>query len=191
MPYVDEKTYEGEQSSSGNFMKLQQGENKIRIVSQTFHFKKHGFKDEGKYSSKICQGEGCQFCAEGNEPKSRYAWTVIDRADNEVKILEVGWQIYGQLLGYAKDEDYGDLQTYDVKINKSGELLKTEYQVVPVPKKTEITEEEKKSIEESKIDLEKIFSGGKFGKAEEPDNPPVESYEKDAEKEVDIEAIEV
>jgi len=174
MPYVDEKNYDGEQPSSGNFMKLQQGENKIRIASQTFHFKKHGFKDSGKYSSKICQGEDCQFCAEGNEPKNRYSWIVIDRTDNGIKILEVGWQIYGQLLGYAKDEEYGDLKTYDAKIIRTGEGLETDYQVRVSPKHSEITEEEKKSVEESGIDLEKIFSGGKYGKVEKPEEPPVE-----------------
>uniref|UniRef100_A0A7C4Y4L2 Uncharacterized protein n=1 Tax=Caldisericum exile TaxID=693075 RepID=A0A7C4Y4L2_9BACT len=183
MPYIDDKSYEPEISSS-NFMKLQPGENKIRIASRTFHFKKHGFRSEGKYSSKICQGENCPYCQQGNEPKNRYAWIVIDRKEQDpekmVKVLEVGWQIYSQLLAYAKDEDYGELTKYDVKIKRTGEGLETEYSVVASPKKSEITEEEKQAIEESNIDLEKLFSGGKFAKVEEP---PVEVYEEEVAEE--------
>lgn len=173
MPYIDDSTYEGEQGS-GNFMKLQPGENKIRIVSKTFNFKKHGFKDaNGKYSSKICSGEGCEFCAEGNVPKNRYAWTIIDRKETDdskkVKILEVGWSIYAQLLSYAKDEEYGDLTTYDVKVKKTGEGLDTEYQVVASPKTSELTAEEQQLVVEAKVDIENVFGGGKFAKKELPE----------------------
>jgi len=177
MPYIDDLAYEPEAIPS-NFMKLQPGENKIRIASQTFHFKKHGFKSEGKYSSKICQGENCPYCQQGNEPKNRYAWIVLDRKEQNpermVKVLEVGWQIYGQLLAYAKDEDYGPLTGYDIKIKRTGEGLETEYSVVASPKKSEITDEEKKAITESKIYLEKLFGGGRFTKVEEPDELSVE-----------------
>jgi len=190
MPFIIDKEYEGETGPS-NFMKLKVGENRIRIASQTFHFKKHGFKSEGKYSSKICQGEGCPYCLQGNEPKNRYAWTVIDREDGQVKILEVGWQIYGQLLAYAKDEDYGELTGYDIKIKRTGEGLETEYSVVASPKKSEITDEEKQAIIDAKIDLEKVFSAGKFGSREKPDNEevPIEAYSDEEPIEEDLDLL--
>jgi hypothetical protein len=171
MPFIDDRTYEPEMGS--DFMKLQPGENKIRIASPTYHFYKHTFKDaNGKFASSICGGENCLECQSGNKSKNRYAWIVIDRKDEKVKILEVGWSVYEQLLALAKDEEYGELQGYDIKIKKTGESLETSYQVVASPKKTAISEDEKANIEKTNIDLEKVFAGGpgKYNKKEEPES---------------------
>ena len=150
-------------------MKLVDGENKIRIVTPTYYFRKHNSQEGGKFKSVICIGENCPLCAEGDRAKSRYAWVIIDRKDGQAKILEVGWSVYEQMLSLAKDEEYGDLNTYDLKIKKSGEGLGTSYAVVASPKKTDITKAELDLVGKADIDLDKVFGGGKYTKKEEPE----------------------
>lgn len=178
--YIDDQTYEGPESTGG-FMKLEPGVNQFRIVSGTYHFKKHMLKEGGKFSSEIHESVNCQYCLSGNKPKNRYAWIVIDRKDGEVKILEQGWQVYEQMLALAKDKEYGDLKTYDLKITKKGEGLDTNYQVVAVPSTIgkKITKEEQEKVESSNIDLAAKFSS-KLGKEELPDKE---------EEEIDIDEV--
>lgn len=43
--------------------------------------------------------------------------------------------IINQIFNYENDSDYGDSQSYDLKISKSGQGMDTEYSVIPAPPK--------------------------------------------------------
>lgn len=59
--------------------------------------------------------------------------------DNEVKLLEVGPTIFKQIAAIASDPEFGnDITAVNLKITRTGEKLKTDYQVMPMPKSTPI-----------------------------------------------------
>ena len=132
--------------SGGGYLKLKQGENKIRIISEAEVFGKH-FKHK---KSTICIGkdEGCELCQEGDKPKPSWLMWVIDRADNQIKMFEAGYMVVSQIQKLAQSSEYGfgGLPGYDMFIQKEGESLETEYTVTPARKDSELTEEEKESI---------------------------------------------
>lgn len=152
MSEIDYSTYEAP-SSPSLFIKLENGENRIRLVSKPENYQVHNQKIEGKFRSVKCEGTDCKLCAEGNKPRDRYAWVVLDRSDGQVKVYECGWMVFEQVLNLARDEDYGDPTQYDLKITKTGEGLDTNYTVIAVPKKTALTAEEKEKLEEANINL--------------------------------------
>ena len=137
MPVVSYAKWENETPSI--FMRLEEGENRIRIVSEPHGFKKTFREEDG--------------------PKHRYGWVVISRADDTVRLLEVGPQVFGQVVALANDDEFGDPMGYDIKIFREGTKLDTEYKVVPSPEKSKITVEEKKAIEAADLDVTRAFAG--------------------------------
>lgn len=112
------------------FMKLVEGENKIRLVS-----------------------EAEEFISEYNGKQStRFVANVIDRADGAIKPFTFGSQIMGQLAALANGSEYGfdSLPPYDIIIHKTGSGMATEYKVTPSRKDVALTNEEEKAIAELK-----------------------------------------
>ena len=159
------QTYELPESGRPGYFKPKDGANKIRIVSEIMDYGSHFIKEEKK--SHICLGaEACKYCKAGERPKLRYLCWIIDRTDGEFKLYEFGHSILKQLLGLAKNDEYGFevLPPYDITISKKGTDLNTEYTVVAARNNTPITEEEQALIDEldlipaivnSKIEMEK------------------------------------
>lgn len=54
--------------------------------------------------------------------------------DNEVKLLEVGPTIFKQISAIQTDPEFPDVHEINLKITRTGEKLKTDYQVMPSPK---------------------------------------------------------
>jgi hypothetical protein len=90
------------------------------------------------------------------ESQERFAWIVIDRADETIKGFKSGVMIYKAIKRYAQDEDWGDPTKYDFTIVRTEEQG-SYYTVTPSPKMSSITAEEKTKIEESGIDLVALF----------------------------------
>jgi hypothetical protein len=133
-----------------NFMKLKQGDNVIRIVANPSKIESHWEPTlDGSTRRVICLGPKCPICRKGGKPQRRYQLKVIDRADGQVKILEVGITVISQIQEYARDPEYGDPTGYDFKIAKTGSNLETKYTVKPSRTPKPLTEEEKKLVEES------------------------------------------
>lgn len=140
---------------------------KIRLVSTPIHFTE---EYEGK------EGE-------------KFAWIVIDRSTGEVKAFKGGVMIYKAIKTYFLDEDWGDPTKYDLTITRTEEKGNY-YTVSPSPKKSDITEEEKKEIEEADIDLEKLFRATDKGTSTFVSKEEAQDADADAElEEVDIEKI--
>ena len=115
--------YKSVVKSSGDFMTLKQGENKIRIVSEFEHF-------QSEYQGKM---------------KDRFMGYVIDRTDGQIKPMTVGPQVFGQVGELSLSSEYGfsGVPPYDVIIKKVGEGMDTEYTTMPARQNTELTEAEK------------------------------------------------
>ena len=140
----------------GNFMKLQDGENKIRILSKPIvgwldwkDKSPHRFTMKNKPDKPL-----------GDQPiKHFWDFIVWNYNAQSVQILEITQQtIQTAIATLSKDSDWGAPFDYDIKINKKGNKLDTEYSVTPVPKKP-VSDEIQKAALDKPCYLEALFSG--------------------------------
>lgn len=134
-----------------NFMKLQAGDNRVRIGSMPSRIMQHWEKTVNGKSMKItCIGDNCPLCAMGKQPTIRYQMRVIDKIDRDdpqAKILEVGPSVIRQISNCVRDPEYGDPREYDLKIRKEGVGRETKYIVMASPQRYELTDHEKSMLE--------------------------------------------
>jgi hypothetical protein len=79
-------------------------------------------------------------CA-GNQAEARYYLKVLDRADNKVKVIDVGRQIVSAIGNLIDNADWGHCKGYDVTIKKGEKGAMPLYTVEPSPHKA-LTDEE-------------------------------------------------
>ncbi|PEM30167.1 phosphoesterase [Bacillus wiedmannii] len=118
-----------------------------------------GLKDKAR--KKFLKDEGYEKQPYG-KLKSKYIIHVLDRTTGEVKLLDKGQGIFGELKKYAMNNEYGDLRNYDVTITmtKKGETWRDiEYSVTPARSNTPLTDEEKALYEAKKVDLAELKGG--------------------------------
>lgn len=134
---------------SGKWLKLVEGDNKVRIVSQIEDFGSH-FIPGPKPRSVVCIGKDtCPYCNIGEKASVKFMVYAIDRKDGLVKILQFGYTIFKQYKDYALSEDYGFevIPDYDMNIKRTGTGKETEYNLIPARKPSELTVEEQASID--------------------------------------------
>lgn len=144
------------QATAAGFVRLQTGENRMRLVTFTneksgaeelyVEYQSHFLQDISVACLKSFGEKSCPVCdyvaqlrkrdmsavAKKIAAKTRYYFNVI--SDGEVKVLEVGRQIWDQIMAFFADAEYGniaDLRTgCDIKIKKDGSGINTEYAVM-------------------------------------------------------------
>jgi hypothetical protein len=141
--------------SNGAYMKLQDGENRIRILSQPV-MGWEDWKDNKPIRFKMADKP-----TKSIDPKKavRHWWAFIvwDYADQQIKILHITQAgIKAAITGLCKDVDWGSPYTYDLKILKNGKGMETEYVVNPVPHKA-IPAMVKQAFEEKPCNLDALF----------------------------------
>lgn len=173
---MKDKEYVSQNSS--DWLNLKPGENKIRIVSEFDVYGQHFMGKGQPSLICIGKEEGCIMCNEGQEwkdklkeaksvasynkkdlaeleskvknylPRATFLRWVIDRTDNQVKLLRYGSTIQSQIADLAKSVEYGFdvIPNYDMTITKKGQGFDTEYTVMASRKDTELTQEEKNMI---------------------------------------------
>jgi len=131
------KGYEAPKSSN-YYMKLQEGDNKIRILTQPIL----GWEDwleEGATKKPV----RFRFDSKPTKPlnaskpvKHFWAFVVWNYAEEQIQILHVTQAtIRNGIESLCNDEDWGAPFFYDIKIIKKGEKIETEYTVNPLPHK--------------------------------------------------------
>lgn len=161
---------------SRQFLKLKQGENKIRFLSTPLlgsvifdEEKKPHRKDFrlGEFTPDELADIKPKIDAETGSPETpKHFWIALvwDYSENAPKILEITQiTILKVLFMLTQDEDWGDLRNFDIVINKSGSSkLDTEYAVVQKPHK-ELSKEIQNVVEELEskqlLNLEAIWKG--------------------------------
>ena len=145
-----EKTGKKYNIGSGGYMKLKEGDNRVRLLTIFEDYGSHYIRKQNK--SYICIGKDnhCWFCEKGLVPRVRYIGYVIDRVDGQIKLLQIGWKIYSQIGKYSKDPEYkfDVIPEYDININRVGVDKNTEYTVIPARKNKPLTEKEMELITE-------------------------------------------
>ncbi len=168
-------------SGSGSYMKLEQGENKIRIVGTP---EDGGFitgmigwgeDDEGNRKPYRWQVDESQPHTFKDKPKEFFAFKVYNYATESVQILEITQRgIKNHLVTLGNDEEWGDWRKYDIAIIRNGEGMDSKYAVTAKPHK-KLTDEQRKMILGQKVDLSALYRGeDPFAEAE--DQPGEEPF---------------
>lgn len=166
--------YDAEKASSSNssslFIKIQPGENKFRILGLRLIFQT--WSEDGKPIRYRAIADGkmqrpkhlpWHGRAEGKfgDEKWKHVWMALvwSYADGDLKILELTQStVQKQLSALDNDEDWGALDSYDVKIVRSGEKMETEYSVIGVPPKP-VNKAILEAKAEANLDLDAIVYG--------------------------------
>lgn len=125
-------------SGGSDFLKLVDGDNKIRIVSKPV--KQLVFWEDGKKRVTTNPNEK----VDGKGPRQSWTMYAIDRADGAVKLFTMGPSIAHALNELAGSPDYKftDYPNYDLNIKRTGSGMETRYTVLPGRDVTELTEDE-------------------------------------------------
>ena len=110
---------------------------------------------------------------DGSPEDVKHFWSFIvwDYTDSKIKICHITQSsIQGQIQELVSDEDWGDITSYDIKINRTGEGLETRYATTPAPKK-ELSIEAAEAFEKKPIDLQALFTGDNPFEIDESINP--------------------
>lgn len=105
----------------GNYLKLQEGDNRVRLVSECL-------EHPGEFNGK---------------PTFKWLCYVIDRKDGKIKPYFMPHTVYKQIEGLQMNPDYGFEEVpmpYDITINANGAGdIKVKYTVVPARQNTPLT----------------------------------------------------
>ena len=141
--------------NSNNYMKLQDGENKIRILSQPIL----GWEDW--IENRPTRYRFDQRPAKSNDPKKpiRHFWAFIvwNYQEERIQILQLTQTtIRNNIEALCKDSDWAEPYFYDIKIIRKGEGVDTEYMVNPLPHK-QLNQKAIDKFKETPINLEALF----------------------------------
>ena len=149
------ENYEAPQGNAG-YMKLQDGENRIRILSKPI-IGWLDWKDKKPFRFRL--KERPEKPLEKGPIKHFWAFLVWNYASQNVQIMEITQAtIQKHIQDLSKDDEWGAPFFYDLKITRKGKDLDTEYSVTPSPKK-DLTDDIKKAALEKPANLEALYDG--------------------------------
>ncbi|MEN8236153.1 MAG: hypothetical protein ABFQ95_01170 [Pseudomonadota bacterium] len=143
--------------SNSSYMKLQDGENKIRILSSPV-LGWEEWIDNKPVRYNYDQKPDKWF---DSERPGRHFWAFIvwNYKEERIQIFHVTQaSIRKELESLVRDDDWGDPFFYDVKINRSGKDLKTKYSVNPLPHKV-LADHVQQAFEDHPCNLEALIMG--------------------------------
>jgi len=128
-------------NSKDLFLRLEEGSNEMRLVTQPFQYLVHKYKKEGdsgfgqKVSCSAIHGS-CPLCDTGDKAKPRWLLGVISRKTGTYKILDISFAVFSQIRKLARNtQRWGDPTKYDIDIvvDKNGGATGY-YSVQPISK---------------------------------------------------------
>lgn len=155
---VGEMNWEDADLGGNDFMRLEEGSNVVRIFTKPNQFYVIWCQDAtGKQRKFRSAVENCPLVQRGEKPQARWFVGAINRKNGRPSILEIGPQIYKQILGLRKKSAWGDPRAYDIDIERQPKGSQPLYVVSPEPK-SQLTNDEKGAIKEflSRVDLVKM-----------------------------------
>lgn len=172
-------------ATSDQYMKLEQGENRFRILSSPIIGQEWWTENKNqRFVHRRKKGERIAPDELGEDPiREFWAMAVFDFKDNKIKILELTQKgVMRTIQNLSRDEDWGNpkgVDGYDIVISREGEGRETKYDVKPKPHK-KLDEGIMRLFADMKINLNALYDGG---------DPFAESEVKGSE-EVNVDEIE-
>ena len=97
-------------------------------------------------------------------PKFGLSFFCFDYADSKIKVFEITQKtLIKELDKLSQDEDYADIHAWDLKVNRTGLKMNTEYSILPSPRKKGSDDDIKKAWSEALeagYDLQQLLVGG-------------------------------
>lgn len=127
-------------SRKSDFMKLEpNSKNRVRVMANPFQFYSHWVDAPGgkrhKVNSPIQEPALVKRLEDAGFKRSkRWIVKVLDRADGEFKLLEIGSQIYNAIKALHQDPDWGAVTSYDLAVDRGNTGDNPLYRVTPRPK---------------------------------------------------------
>lgn len=155
-----------EPAKVGKYVKLQDGDNRIRILGGgddgLLIFGKEGWTgddDDRKVHRWDIKADAPKLKF-NDEPKTFMAVPVWNYQVNAIQIWNITQAtIRTKIRELATDPEWGDPRNYDIKVKKEGEQLLTKYEVTPCKEK-ELSDEVKTLFESATIYTKALFDGG-------------------------------
>lgn len=144
--------------TSNHYLKLQDGENRIRILSKPIF----GWEDwQDNKPIRFTMDNKPQKSIDPKKPvKHFWAFIVYNVNEAQIQIMQITQaSIRSAIEALTRDEDWGSPFTYDIKINRKGEGIETEYSINPAPHKP-VTQEILEAFNERPILLDALFDNG-------------------------------
>lgn len=143
-------------AGSANYMKMKDGENKVRILSKPI-IGWLDWKDKKPFRFRMNAKPEKPM---GDKPiKHFWAFLVWNYEAEAVQILELTQaSIQKAIQDYSKNDEWGAPFFYDIKIIRKGKDLDTEYSIMPSPKK-DLSDDIKKAALEKPAYLDALFEG--------------------------------
>jgi len=136
------------QSGGSLYFRPQDGQNRIRVVSEPVEVWK-AFDKETKTARVYVTAEGAKA---DREARRRHMVYVINRANGALQIAEFGPSVMQQFVDLATNDEYkfDSLPPYDMILTKAGSGMETTYNLVAARQNTELLPTEHKLILEAK-----------------------------------------
>jgi hypothetical protein len=123
------------------FLRLDEGANEMRLVTQPYQYLVHKYKKEGDpgFGQKIpCSAihGSCPLCdLKTDKAKRRWLLGVISRKTGTYKVLDISWSVFSAIQKLAQSARWGNPQLYDISVvvDKNGGATGY-YSVQPLPK---------------------------------------------------------
>ncbi len=154
------QNYNVPKASGGNYMKLEEGANKFRVLSAPIMG--YLYWSNEKKPVRLVEHPGIMPSNIQPDGKIKHFWAFVvwSYRDSRVQILEITQSsIQEAITDLLNGEDWGNPEDFDLTITRKGEGLDTEYSVQPsAPKARPV--EAVAAITGMQIDLNELFHGG-------------------------------
>lgn len=147
--------------SGGGFTKLEDGNNKFRVVSDALLMWLE-WRDGKPIRHRFTQGVEKPAKGAGQKDSVKHAWglVVYNYKTKQIEICELDKQaVISSLLALAQNPAWGHPKNYDLIINKKGSGMETEYMLTPEPPK-EPSNEVIEAFTETPCDLNQLLVEG-------------------------------
>lgn len=151
-------------TTKSNFMRLEEGENTVRVMGNPVQFYIHWVVapdgSRRKLNSPVDNPELVRRLEDsGFKRQARWLVKVLDRTDDEFRVLEVGPQIYNGIKSLYNNSRWGKVTQYDLTINKGPKGTQPLYGVTPNPKEALSSDFKDKFVQfNDRVDLEKVIA---------------------------------
>lgn len=169
------KDYEVSGGAGGNYMRFEEGENKLRILASPIvgwewwvdangnPREKNAKPQKGDKPVRVPREDGEIPADAGDTVREFWAMPVYNFQDKKVQVLEITQKgIMRTIQSLSRDKEWGTPLNYNLSVVRTGEGLDTSYEVIPSPPKElpkEATEAWEK-VEAKGFDLKALYDNG-------------------------------
>jgi len=150
--------------TKSDFLRLEEGENTVRVMGNPVQFYIHWVVtpdgSRRKVNSPVDHPELVRRLEDsGFRRQPRWLIKVLDRSDDEFRILEVGPQIYNGVKALFNNSRWGKVTAYDLTIGKGPKGSQPLYSVTPNPKEPLSSDFKTRFVDfNDRVNVEKLIS---------------------------------